>query len=72
MKYSITFWLLLLLLGLPAASLSAQMPSPDNLIPRTLFFKEKTRNNVRMSLDGSSVLYQKKRMTPVALGPICR
>lgn len=60
MKYPITCWLLLFVFVLPATALSAQSPSPDNLIPRTLFFKEKTRNNVRLSLDGSSVYYQKK------------
>ncbi|MBK9016344.1 MAG: hypothetical protein IPM82_21005 [Saprospiraceae bacterium] len=55
MKYRITCWLLLLVFGL-----SAQTPSADNLIPRTLFFKEKTKSNVRLSLDGSTVFYQKK------------
>lgn len=55
MKYPVTCWLLLLALGL-----FAQSPSPDNLIPRTLFFKEKTKQNVRLSLDGSNVFYQKK------------
>ncbi|MCF8247032.1 MAG: prolyl oligopeptidase family serine peptidase [Saprospiraceae bacterium] len=60
MKYPVTCWLLLLVFVLPTTALSAQSPSPDNLIPRTLFFKDKTRNNVRLSLDGSSVFYQKK------------
>ncbi len=55
MKYPTTCWLLLLVFGL-----SAQTPSPDNLIPRTLFFKEKTKSNVRLSLDGNSIFYQKK------------
>lgn len=54
MKYPIACWLLLLSLGL-----FAQSPSPDNLIPRTLLFKEKTRHNVRLSLDGTHVFYQK-------------
>ncbi|MBI1226575.1 MAG: prolyl oligopeptidase family serine peptidase [Bacteroidetes bacterium] len=60
MKYTSTSWLLLFLLGLVPKLIFAQTPSPDNLIPRTLFFKDKTRNNVRMSLDGSSVFYQRK------------
>ncbi|MCC6725581.1 MAG: S9 family peptidase [Saprospiraceae bacterium] len=42
------------------APVSAQTPSPDNLIPRSLLFKEKTRHNVRLSSDGSTVFYQKK------------
>jgi len=60
MKYPSTIWLLLLTLGFVPSLLSAQTPSPDNLIPRTLFFKEKTKNNVQLSLDGSAVYYQKK------------
>ncbi len=59
MKYPITCWLLLLAFGI-----FAQSPSPDNLIPRTLFFKEKTKVNVRLSLDGTSVFYQKKADLP--------
>lgn len=34
--------------------------SPDNLIPRQLLFKEKDRVNVKMSMDGSTVFYQKR------------
>ncbi len=60
MKYPSTYWLLLFFFGFASNLTFAQTPSPDNLIPRTLLFKDKTRNNVRMSLDGSSVFYQKK------------
>ncbi|MBK8564061.1 MAG: hypothetical protein IPN76_12170 [Saprospiraceae bacterium] len=42
------------------APLQAQTPSPDNLMPRTLLYKEKTRHNVRLSADGTTVFYQKK------------
>ena len=59
MKFPIMCWLLVLVFGLSAAALPAQTPSPDNLIPRALLFKEKTRSNVRLSLDGSTVFYQK-------------
>lgn len=59
MKYPSAYWLLLFLFGFAPNLTFAQTPSPDNLIPRTLFFKEKTRNNVRLSLDGNAVFYQK-------------
>jgi acetyl esterase/lipase len=41
-----------------AALLFAQ--SPDNLIPRELLFREKDKINVRLSLDGETIYYQKK------------
>ncbi len=34
--------------------------SPDNLIPREQLFKEKDKINVRLSLDGETVFFQKK------------
>lgn len=55
MKYFVTCCFLAF-----ASLVFSQTPSPDNLIPRTLFFKEKTKSNVHLSLDGSAVYYQKK------------
>jgi dipeptidyl aminopeptidase/acylaminoacyl peptidase len=60
MKLPVTQCLLLLAALFFATDHFAQGPSPDNLIPRTLLFKEKTRHNVRLALDGSTVFYQKK------------
>lgn len=65
MRHTIMCRLLFALAFVALASLRntpllAQKPTPDNLMPRTVLFREKTRHNVRLSSDGTTIFYQKK------------